>query len=113
MFRSLLAHLTCFTSRFLWYAFPFSKIPFSHLHSKVHIIATLYLDLQPLYPPALVPRFMSDSHKSYINDTNDPLIIAFLGLLGQDAKISASWFETFIYCEAYVFPFPVCTPHMH
>lgn len=67
---------------------------------KVHIIATLCLDLQPLYPSALVPSFMSEAHKSYVKNSSDPLIKAFIGLSGQEAKLSASWFETFIYCEA-------------
>lgn len=67
---------------------------------KVHMVATLFLDLQPLYPSALVPSFMSEAHKLYVRNTNDPLIKAFIGLSGQEAKLGASWFETFIYCEA-------------
>jgi len=112
--RSLLAHLTCFTSDISWYAFQLSKntLPLHILCSlKVHIVATLSLDLQPFYPPALVPGFMSDAHASYLKDTGDPLIKAFLGLLGEEARISASWFESFIYCEAYVFPYSIFHPH--
>jgi len=72
----------------------------------VHVVATLVLDLQALYPPTLVPGFMSQVHKSYVQDTGDPLIKAVLGLYGREAKLNASWFETFIYCEMF-FQLPV------
>ncbi|KAJ6619956.1 transmembrane protein 6/97 [Mycena sp. CBHHK59/15] len=67
----------------------------------IHIPASLCMDFQPLYPPALVPRFLVQLSDFYIRTSNDPFIKGAYGL-GADPLV---WFKTFVFLEL-VFQLP-------
>ncbi|KAF7294369.1 putative membrane protein [Mycena chlorophos] len=66
-----------------------------------HIPASLCIDFQPLYPPALVPGFIKDFAAFYLKTSNDPLIKAAFGLAEP-----LVWFQSFLFLEL-AFQFPV------
>jgi hypothetical protein len=61
-----------------------------------HIFASLCIDFQAIYPPALVPGFLRTFAQWYIHTSNDPFIG---GMLGNDPLI---WFKSFLCLEVYV-----------
>ncbi|THH08545.1 hypothetical protein EW145_g2648 [Phellinidium pouzarii] len=73
-------------------------------HAPFHIPATLLLDLQSLYPPALVPAALARLPELYVSFSSDPLIAGALGLNGPPS--SWVWFKSFLVLEA-VFQLPV------
>ncbi|KAJ6527265.1 transmembrane protein 6/97 [Mycena vulgaris] len=66
-----------------------------------HIFASLCIDFQPLYPPALVPAFLRQFVEWYLRTSNDPLLKAAFGY-GDDPLI---WFKSFLFLEVF-FQFP-------
>jgi hypothetical protein len=57
----------------------------------VHIIATLAIDLQVIFP-SLYPQSLQDVLQTYVNIVNDPLI-------KHHRQKHMSWFRTFIWVE--------------
>jgi len=70
----------------------------------IHLPASLLLDCQPLYPPSLVPSFISQLPKMYTQISADPLISGLMGFSGESNNFL--WFKTFIFIEAF-FQVPV------
>ncbi|EGN96698.1 hypothetical protein SERLA73DRAFT_140397 [Serpula lacrymans var. lacrymans S7.3] len=70
----------------------------------LHIPATLFIDLQALYPPSLVPRAISGLPQLYIRMSGDPLVGGVMGLQGQSSHFI--WFKSFLVVEAF-FQLPV------
>ncbi|KAJ7509892.1 transmembrane protein 6/97 [Mycena galericulata] len=66
-----------------------------------HIFASLCIDFQPLYPPALVPAPLRQFAEWYIRTSNDPLLKAVFGH-GNDPLV---WFKSFVFLEVF-FQFP-------
>ncbi|KAJ7696423.1 transmembrane protein 6/97 [Mycena rosella] len=66
-----------------------------------HIFASLCIDFQPLYPPALVPGFLRQFVEWYLRTSNDPLLKGAFGR-GDNPLV---WFKSFIFLEV-VFQFP-------
>jgi len=67
----------------------------------IHLPATLFVDLQAIYPSSLVPTLLKDFTRWYVDFSGDPLIGgAFFG--GQEWI----WFRTFLWLEA-IFQVPV------
>ncbi|KAJ7117711.1 transmembrane protein 6/97 [Mycena epipterygia] len=66
-----------------------------------HIFASLCIDFQPLYPPALVPSFLRQFAEWYLRTSNDPLLKGAFGH-GDDPLI---WFKSFVFLEV-CFQFP-------
>ncbi|KAJ7504183.1 transmembrane protein 6/97 [Mycena galericulata] len=62
-----------------------------------HIFASLCIDFQPLYPPALVPAPLRQFAEWYIRTSNDPLLKAVFGH-GNDPLV---WFKSFVFLEVY------------
>ncbi|PCH44154.1 hypothetical protein WOLCODRAFT_144845 [Wolfiporia cocos MD-104 SS10] len=70
----------------------------------MHATATVLVDLQVVYPPALVPQFMKEITQYYMATYNDPLIGGVMGFFGNSD--SFVWFKTFILMEGF-FQLPV------
>ncbi|KAJ7678203.1 transmembrane protein 6/97 [Mycena polygramma] len=66
-----------------------------------HIFASLCIDFQPLYPPALVPSVLPKFAEWYLRMSNDPFMKGMFGH-GNDPLI---WFKSFVFLEAF-FQFP-------
>lgn len=66
--------------------------------NKVHIPATLLIDLQALYRPSLTPDFIRALPQLYVQMSNDPLVGGALDLLGDSKHFI--WFKTFLALEA-------------
>ncbi|KAJ7254642.1 transmembrane protein 6/97 [Mycena haematopus] len=66
-----------------------------------HIFASLCIDFQALYPPALVPGFLRTFVKWYTLTSNDPFMMGMLG----ESKDPLIWFKSFLFIEAF-FQFP-------
>ncbi|KAH7914599.1 transmembrane protein 6/97 [Hygrophoropsis aurantiaca] len=64
-----------------------------------HIPATLLLDLQSLYPTAMIPSFIRMLPKLYTDMSSDPLVAGAMGYLGEDAMLHLVWFKTFVVVE--------------
>lgn len=62
-----------------------------------HIPASLLMDFQVLYPTSLVPTFISQLPKWYVELSNDPLIGAALGYVGDGSGLG--WFWSFLVLE--------------
>ncbi|KAJ7228225.1 hypothetical protein GGX14DRAFT_538596 [Mycena pura] len=60
---------------------------------QTHILASLCLDFQVLYPPALVPTVLRELNDWYIRTSNDPLI------KGVTSGHGLVWFKSFVYLE--------------
>ncbi len=71
-------------------------------HKKFHLLASILIDLQPLYQEAIIPGFLVEVQKGYIADYGDPLVSGLYGLYGEAYKNQIIWFTSFVYCEAYV-----------
>ncbi|KAJ7625504.1 transmembrane protein 6/97 [Roridomyces roridus] len=67
----------------------------------MHIFASLCVDFQPLYPPALVPSGLRQLAEWYLTTSNDPLLKSAFGL-SDDPRI---WFKSFLFLEVF-FQFP-------
>ncbi|KAJ7251359.1 transmembrane protein 6/97 [Mycena rebaudengoi] len=67
----------------------------------IHIPASLCLDFQPLYPPAMVPTVLRQLADFYMRTSNDPFIKGAFGH-SSDPLI---WFKSFIFLELF-FQFP-------
>ncbi|KAF8159552.1 hypothetical protein B0H34DRAFT_703921 [Crassisporium funariophilum] len=74
------------------------------LFFAIHIPATLVIDLQALYPAALVPSLLRAPLDFYIGMSRDPLIGGVVGAFGNSEHLV--WFKTFLYLEA-LFQLPV------
>ena len=70
---------------------------FSRL-SQIHLPASLLLDCQSLYPPSLIPSFMSQLPKMYIQLSADPLVGGAMGYTSANGDLT--WFKTFLLLEA-------------
>jgi hypothetical protein len=68
---------------------------------QVHIPATICMDLQRFYPPALVPQPLKDFLTWYLDMTNDPVVSGALGLRGAPGDFA--WIKSFFALEGYVF----------
>ncbi|KAF7369054.1 putative membrane protein [Mycena venus] len=66
-----------------------------------HIFASLCIDFQTLYPPALVPGFLRTFAQWYISTSNDPFMSAMFGHLDDPVV----WFKSFLFIELF-FQFP-------
>ncbi len=66
----------------------------------MHLPATLFVDLQYIYPPKFVPSFLSGFLEFYVGMSRDPLIGGLFGAFGDNAHLA--WFKTFIYLEGCV-----------
>ncbi|KAJ7491916.1 transmembrane protein 6/97 [Mycena latifolia] len=66
-----------------------------------HIFASLCIDFQPLYPPALTPSFLTQFAEWYLRTSNDPLLKGAFGR-GDDPIV---WFKSFVFLEVF-FQFP-------
>ncbi|KAG6374727.1 transmembrane protein 6/97 [Boletus reticuloceps] len=86
---------------------PLSSRPLDLLYFTfflIHLPASLLLDCQPLYPPSLVPSFISQLPELYIQFSADPLVGGALGYFGTSNDFT--WFKTFLLVEAF-FQIPV------
>src|SRR6266511_5929367 len=71
---------------------PQNHVGFSmYIIFQVHLFTTLYLDLQPFYPPSVLPKFMSSSFRFSSVEMRDPLVVGMLGLYGEEVKASLAW----------------------
>ncbi|KAK7052314.1 putative membrane protein [Favolaschia claudopus] len=66
-----------------------------------HIFASLCIDFQALYPPALVPSFLRVFANWYLEMSNDPFLNVMFGR-DNDPLI---WFKSFLFLEVF-FQFP-------
>lgn len=62
-----------------------------------HIPASLLMDFQAFYPPSLVPTFISQLPKLYVQMSGDPLIGPALGYMGDASGLG--WFYNFLTLE--------------
>ncbi|KAF8551356.1 hypothetical protein OG21DRAFT_1598514 [Imleria badia] len=86
---------------------PLSSRPLDLLYFTfflIHLPASLLLDCQPLYPPSLVPHFISQLPKKYIQLSADPLVGGAMGYANESNDFL--WFKTFLFVEAF-FQVPV------
>ncbi|KAI9460438.1 transmembrane protein 6/97 [Boletus coccyginus] len=86
---------------------PLSSRPLDLLYFvffMIHLPASLLLDCQALYPPSLVPSFMTALPKMYTQFSADPLISGAMGHTGESNNFI--WFKTFLFVEAF-FQVPV------
>ncbi|KAH7094205.1 transmembrane protein 6/97 [Auriculariales sp. MPI-PUGE-AT-0066] len=85
---------------------PLTKRPLDLLYVVffvVHIPASILIDLQTLYPPSLVPGWMSPIMPWYLNMSGDPVTAGGMGLYGQ--PLHTLWLRSFFWIEA-LFQFP-------
>lgn len=79
---------------------PLAKRPLDMIYFAFflsHIPASLLIDFQALYPPALVPGFVSKLPELYIQMSNDPLIGGALGYMSNSGELG--WFRSFLTLE--------------
>ncbi|KZP01719.1 hypothetical protein CALVIDRAFT_594413 [Calocera viscosa TUFC12733] len=65
----------------------------------VHIPATLCMDLQPFYPPHLVPQPLKDFLAWYLVTSNDPVVSGAMGLIGRPGDFA--WIKSFFFLEGF------------
>jgi len=69
----------------------------------MHIPATLLIDLQAIYPTAMVPKVIAQLPVLYVQMSGDPLIGGGMGYFGTEETYV--WFKTFLFLEA-IFQLP-------
>ncbi|KAK7687288.1 hypothetical protein QCA50_009793 [Cerrena zonata] len=70
----------------------------------IHIPNTLLVDLQALYPSHILPTFIANLPKLYVNMSSDPLIGGAMGYFGIPQNYV--WFKSFLFLEMF-FQLPV------
>ncbi|KZT59878.1 hypothetical protein CALCODRAFT_481179 [Calocera cornea HHB12733] len=65
----------------------------------IHIPATICMDLQPFYPPHLVPQPLKDFLAWYLRTSNDPVVSGALGLIGSPGDFA--WIKSFFFLEGF------------
>lgn len=73
---------------------------------QIHILCSLLLDFQPLYPPSLVPSPINLLPELYISFTRDPIVGGVMGAFGEEFKEGMFWLRNFMWVEM-LFQFPV------
>lgn len=69
-----------------------------YIRPKVHVPATLLVDLQALYPSSITPKLIATLPQTYVAMSRDPLIGGAMGYFGKAENYV--WFRSFLLLEA-------------